>query len=508
MTRGGFQERDHDHFRARGIAAEEAEAQLALLRTPPPAIVLDRPCTIGDGITELHTSERDRLLLAGDQAAAAGRVMKFVPASGAATRMFKDLVAALQGDMRPSSKPEVRQFFESINLFAFGADLRRRSGVTALPENEVEERAILRTLLTDMRAAELPKGLVPFHRTDPPRTAFEEHLLEATRYARSSDGICQVHFTVAADTVARFEAAMRDLAPVIVRQRDVKLFVTFSEQHPSTDTVALDADGQPFRASDGTLLFRPAGHGALISNLQDAGQDAGGDLVVIKNIDNVLPDENSDEVVRWKRLLIGLLATVQGEAFNILSQCHRDDCDEAMLDRALTFAGERFARVPAGPLIDIRAKREFINGALDRPLRICGVVRNEGEPGGAPFWVKSGDGEMSAQIVESSQVNTGDPRQTQIFNNATHFNPVDLVCGMKNWKGEPFDLDKFVDPSAVFLASKSHEGRELRALERPGLWNGAMAGWNTIFVEVPATTFAPVKTVLDLLRPQHQIGPG
>ena len=504
MTRGEFQERDHDHFRARGIAAEDAEAQLALLRTPPPAIVLDRPCTIGDGITQLETSETERLLLAGEQAAAAGRVMKFVPASGAATRMFRDLVAALQADARPSSQPAVVEFFKSLNLFAFGADLRHRSGVSARPKDEQEERAILRTLLTDMQCAELPKGLVPFHRVDRPRTAFEEHLLEATKYARSSDGTCHVHFTVAADALARFEAAVRELAPAIERQRNARLVVTFSEQHPSTDTVALDADGQPFRASDGTLLFRPAGHGALINNLQNVA----GDIVVIKNIDNVVPDEHSDEVVRWKRLLIGVLATVQDEVFHVLAQCEREDCDEPVLDRALMLARQRFARVPATPLTDVEAKRAFIRSALNRPLRICGVVRNEGEPGGAPFWVVGSDGQTTAQIVESSQVNTRDARQAEIFNSSTHFNPVDLVCGMRNWKGEPFDLDTFVDPSTVFFASKSHEGRELLALERPGLWNGAMAGWNTIFVEVPAATFAPVKTVLDLLRPQHQPGPG
>jgi hypothetical protein len=495
-----FLEADLEQFEAYGISLEEIEAQLSLLRTPPPPIVLDRPCTIGDGITQLHRSDYERLLATGNQAAASGRVTKFVPASGAATRMFKDLIAALQGDERPSSLPAVHDFLASLDLFPFGAELRQRSGVMTEPESEAEERAMLRTLLEDMQCAALPKGLVPFHRAEQPRTAFEEHLLEGTRYARASDGTSRMHFTVGRDVRDRFETALRELAPAIERQSDARLVVTFSEQRPSTDTIALDDSGRPFRAAAGQLLLRPSGHGALLRNLQDTD----GDIVVIKNIDNVVPDERSSEVVRWKRLLIGLLASVQEEVFQILAECQHPGCSEPTLDRAIAFARERFARVPTGALTDAAARREFVWDALDRPLRICGVVRNEGEPGGAPFWVRGTDGRISVQIVESSQVNAQDARQQQIFMNATHFNPVDLVCGLKNWVGLPFQLDKFVDPSMVFLSSKSHEGRELRALERPGLWNGAMAGWNTICVEVPAETFAPVKTVLDLLRPQHQ----
>jgi hypothetical protein len=500
MTREAFQERDLAHLSARDIPIEEAEAQLSLLRTPPPAIVLDRPCTVGDGITQLQASEQDALSARGEAAAAAGRVMKFVPASGAATRMFHDLIAALGSDRRPSSSPAARTLFESIDRFAFGAELRKRSGVIGRPKNEEEERQVLRTLLGDLGCAELPKGLVPFHSGDRPRTAFEEHLLEATRYARGSDGTCRIHFTIAPGVRHRFEACLRELAPSIEAREGVKLLVSFSEQQPATDTIALDAEGRPFRTADGTLLFRPAGHGALIRNLQDLA----GDIVVIKNIDNVVPDEASHEVVRWKRMLIGVLATVQTEVFDRLERCHASSGSSSTIDEALEFAAQQFARIAQGPLNTSEARRDFAIDALDRPLRICGVVPNHGEPGGAPFWVLDEDGGMSRQIVESSQVNATDARQINIFNSATHFNPVDLVCGLRNWEGKPFDLARFVDPARVFLSSKTHEGRQLRALERPGLWNGAMAGWNTIFVEVPAATFAPVKTVLDLLRPQHQ----
>jgi hypothetical protein len=278
------------------------------------------------------------------------------------------------------------------------------------------------------------------------------------------------------------------------------LDVTFSEQEPSSDTLALDQAGEPFRLDDGSLLFRPGGHGALLRNLEALD----GDLVVVKNIDNVLPAESSDEVVRWKQVLIGCLGEIQREAFEAIAGCARDDASEAAVDRALAVAAARFSRRPARDLPTRGERRRFAIDALDRPIRVCGMVRNEGEPGGAPFWVRESDGTTSVQIVESSQVDESNPEQVRIFGSSTHFNPVDLVCGLRSWTGEPFELRRFVDERAVFIARKSHEGRELSALERPGLWNGAMAGWNTTCVEVPASTFAPVKTVFDLLRPQHQ----
>jgi len=504
MVPPAFHARDIAELAARGIAVEDAEAQLALLRHPPAPLVLQRACTVGDGITRLDPAAHTTLLADADAAVAAGRVMKFVPASGAATRMFKDLIAAHQGDQRPSSLPAPQELFASIDLFPFGEEIRRHSGVQGLPASEEEERAMLQALLHQMRSADLPKGLVLFHRvadTGRPRTAFEEHLLEGTRYARAGDGTCCLHFTVAPEVRDLFERTLQDITPYVLEQRpDTVLDVTFSEQQPSTDTLALDADGQPFRMANGSLLFRPAGHGALLSNLQDLN----GDLVVIKNIDNVVPDETADEVVRWKRLLIGFLAHVQAETFGWLEKCHAPEVPEAVLDGAMAFARERFARVPVRPLSLPLTKREFVLDALDRPIRICGVVRNDGEPGGAPFWVLGSDGLVTAQIVEESQVSANNSEQQKIFRSATHFNPVDVVCGVRNWRGQPFDLRWFVDASMVFVSTKSHEGRDLRALERPGLWNGAMAGWNTVFVEVPASTFAPVKTVFDLLRPQHR----
>jgi hypothetical protein len=434
-----FTNTDLRQLEARGISQGEAERQLRLLREAPPATQLDRPCTIGDGIVRLDSAQHADLIAAAADAAADGRLTKFVPASGAATRMFKDL--------------DTRAFFDQLDDFPFGPELRERSGVRGPVAGAEQERLIVRTLLQDMRYAELPKGLIAFHRVKGVvRTAFEEHLLEGAQYTRDRDGVARTHFTVAPEFGDEFSAELERIRPAVERATGARLEVTFSQQHPSTDTLAGTPEGELFRTPDGALLLRPAGHGALLRNLQLLNAD----LVVIKNVDNVKPVESSADVVLWKRLLIGYLVT--------------------LLDS-----------VPA-----------------DRPVRVCGVVRNEGEPGGAPFWVRGNDGRVTAQIVESSQVDLEDPHQRRVFESSTHFNPVDVVCALRSRAGQPFDLPAFVDPSAVFRAQKSHDGRDVIALERPGLWNGAMAGWHTVFVEVPASTFAPVKTVFDLLRPQHQ----
>src|SRR5581483_4165296 len=491
-----FSNDDLQRLAQHGITREEAERQIGLLRNPPQAIRLDRPSTVGDGISRIREIDQRSLLDRAEAAADAGRVMKFVPASGAATRMFKDLIAALQDQRRPSASPAGREFFEHLDAFAFAAELRERAGTAG--EDEAGERRLLATLLEEMGYAQKPKGLIPFHRVEKARTAFEEQLLEGTRYA------CSMHFTVAPEFRGEFEETLAMLEPEVLRKRrGGALKVSFSEQHPSTDTLAIDAQGNPFRTSAGELLLRPGGHGSLLRNLQLAG----GDIVVIKNIDNIVPDEANGEVVRWKQILIGYLLRIQQEVFELLEACSREDVPEAMLDRALALAAFRFARRPDRMLATADEKRRFVFEALDRPLRVCGVVINEGEPGGAPFWVVGSDGVRSVQIVESAQVDGTDPRQVAIFKSSTHFNPVDLVCGLRSWRGEPFDLERFVDSDSIFISKKSYEGRELSALERPGLWNGAMAGWNTICVEVPAATFAPVKTVFDLLRPQHQVQP-
>ena len=449
---------DLKQLEGRGIDPAEATRQLDLLRQAPAPTRIDRPCAIGDGIERLDADTHEELLAAARRAAEGGRLTKFVPASGAATRMFKDLISALAEPAPLPSNSAARHFFDEFDRFPFAGELRRRTGVEGPPPSgDDQQRRVLRTLLDDMRYAELPKALIAFHRVGAAvRTAFEDQLLEGTQYTRARKGASRQHFTVGPEHRAEFEALLQRVRSAIEEATGTALDVTFSEQHPATDTLAVTPEGEPFRDASGALLLRPAGHGALIRNLRDVAHNSPGDLVVIKNIDNVLPFEASQEVVHWKRLLIGYLV------------------------------------------------RLLENTPFDRPVRVCGVVKNEGEPGGAPCWVINADGQLTRQIVEPPQVDFADAEQRRLFESSTHFSPVDIVCAVRRQNGDAFDLESYVDPSAVFLSRKSHEGRDLIALERPGLWNGAMAHWHTVFLEVPAATFAPVKTVFDLLRPQHQ----
>jgi hypothetical protein len=410
---------DRDGIETRGLTIEEVERQAALLRDPPAAVTLVRPCVVPDGVERIEESEHRELLALADDAAGAGRLSKFVPASGAASRMFASVFAGA-----PETE-DTKRFRESRDAFPF--------------RESVEE------------LSRAPKALIPFHAyPEGARTAFEEHLFEAASTIRDAGGLCLIHFTVSPEHRRAFEDKLGEIRPRVERRTGARLVVKFSEQSPSTDTVALDASGGIFRDAEGRILFRPGGHGALLKNLEESG----GDVVLVKNIDNVVPDERRAPTILWKRLLSGLLVKIERSS------------------------------------------------PRDRPIRICGVVRNEGEPGGGPFWT-AGPGGESRQIVESAQVNLLDPGQAAIWGNATHFNPVDLVCSLRDAAGRPFDLSRFVDERAVFVAKKTHDGRGLRALERPGLWNGAMAHWETVFVEVPKETFAPVKTILDLLRPEH-----
>lgn len=481
-----------------GIDAGEAQRQLQHLRRARTAVRLVRPCTVDDGIVRLSADQIEAYMAAGDAVAREGRVSKFVPASGAATRMFKDLIAALQDTARPSTSAAVREFFTRLDQFPFAVHVRAHAELDGPPDSEEAERRVLDTLLTVMRFAELPKALIPFHHAERPRTALEEQLLEATRYTRDAEGRCRVHFTVPADSRARFEESLAMLLPSIEAEHGVTCDVSLSVQSPSTDTLAIDEHGAPFRNDDGTLLLRPAGHGALIRNLEQAA----GDIVVVKNIDNVVPHEASDDVVRWKQTLIGCLAQLQAEVFAHVEAVSNPACADAAIEAAAACANVWFGwEITASQSSE---RRVAVLDALDRPLRVCGFVRNEGEPGGAPFWVTDHDGRVRVQIVESAQVDMANREQAAIFDESTHFNPVDLVCGLRRHDGTPFELDRFVDADAAFVTEKSAFGRRLVALERPGLWNGGMAGWNTVGVEVPAATFAPVKTVLDLLRPAHQ----
>jgi len=498
-----FSAQDLEQIGARGLTVERVEAQLRCLREGFPAVWLDRPATLGDGLRRIEPAEVPGLTAAYEHAQRAGRVMKFVPASGAASRMFSDLVLAQQEGIGPDS-PAAR-FLDQIEHFAFAAELdgelQRRGSSLAACRASADHRAILSALLDSdgLALADRPKGLVPFHHHgDTVRTPFAEHVEEAIRLTLDDHGQGRLHFTVPTAWRGVIAAHLEQ----IVAARGVALQIELSEQRPETDTVSLDAAGLPLRDGNGALVFRPGGHGALLANLQRVE----GDIVTIKNIDNVVPDRAKADTIQYKVLLGGLLVALHERAVGFLRRLEAGAATAALLDEIESFLQLELNR-PLAVLQNPAARAERAQRLLDRPLRVCGMVRNEGEPGGGPFWVHASDGAISLQVVEGAQVDATRPGQTAIFAQATHFSPVDFLCAVRDHRGRQYDLPSFVDPTTGFVSHKSKDGVELRALELPGLWNGSMAHWNTVLVEVPITTFSPVKTVLDLLRPEHARGP-
>jgi len=436
----------------------------------------------------------------------------FVPASGAASRMFKVPLAFLDAgdavtveDLRRSAAHSgdaraLLEIVEALPRFAFFEQLVRAAAAVDFDATSIRSDADLRPLLRSLLGPEgldyanLPKGLLAFHRyPDGSRTAFEEHLVEAARYGRDAKGVCRLHFTVSEDHLSRFRALADRVLPTYCARFSVRYDIEFSTQLPSTDSFAVTLEGEPFLLADGSLLFRPGGHGALIENLALIQSD----LVFIKNIDNVVPDHAKAGTYLWRRVLGSVLLDMQGRIFAALDALERGET--RALDASMKLLAELGVELGPGE----GASVDTVVALLDRPLRVCGMVPNTGEPGGGPFWVTL-DGRPSAQIVEATQVDARDSDQREILARATHFNPVDLVCAPLDRRGNPFDLRRFVDEDAVFLVEKSKDGRPLRSLERPGLWNGGMARWNTMFVEVPLSTFNPVKTVNALLAPAHQ----
>ncbi len=497
----GFDDRDRRALEAHGLPLKEAERQLALLLHPPRPAPLDRPCTPGDGIRGFEVDD-PALLDSWQLAAQSGRLSKFVPASGAATRMFRDLLEARRRD-DPTTSEEARLFRDRFDDLALSEWLPS--------PHPTDLKTLLAAVLDSdgLALADLPKGLLPFHRTaSGVQTAFEEHLAEGARILSSGapGAACRLHFTVSQQHQGSFEETLAVLGPALQERYDVQFDVDFSLQSPATDTVALDSEGSPFRDSDGVLVFRPGGHGALIANLQQLADD-GHDLIVIKNIDNILPAERQQTSIATQRALVGLLATLEARVHSQLAALESPSPRD--LEDAVGLLAE-LGRPEARSLLDLapEARRTALIERLDRPLRVCGVVRNEGDPGGGPFWVRERgeSGASTPQIVETAQIDREDPEQSAILSAATHFNPVLLACALRTADGEPFELARFVDPDTAFLAQKSHEGRVLQALEHPGLWNGAMAHWNTVFVEVLTQVFAPVKTFADLLGDAHRTG--
>ena len=502
--------KDIETLQSKGISEEKLNSQLNAFKTGFPFLKLAGAASVRQGIVRPTAKEQATYLKAWDSYLRTDNtVLKFVPASGAASRMFKDLFAFLDGASDTPDNDFIRKFFASIHQFAFFAELdaacQKNEGKTI--DQLVADgqfKAVIDNLLNakGLNYGKLPKGLLRFHSyPEGPRTPLEEHLVEGALYAAGKDGQVKVHFTVSPEHRPLFEQLVAEKLPVYEKRFGVKYQVSFSEQKASTDTVAATPDNEPFRNADGTILFRPGGHGALIENLNDL--DA--DIVFIKNIDNVVPDRLKDATVTYKKLIAGVLATLQHKIFEYMELLDSGEYTHAQLEGIIRFMrDDLFIRNPQLKILEDADLVIYMKKKLNRPIRVCGMVKNVGEPGGGPFLAYNDDGTISLQILESSQIDKNNEEYMKMFKEGTHFNPVDLVCGLKDYKGQAFHLPDFVDPKTGFISSKSKDGKELKALELPGLWNGAMSNWNTVFVEVPLETFNPVKTVNDLLREQHQ----
>jgi hypothetical protein len=506
-----FSTDDLKQLKALKIDPSNAAHQITCLRTGPVSIKLVRPCSPSDGIIQIQPDAHNYLNRAFSAAAAASRLCRFVPASGAASRMFSQLHAersVIEACRSRQAEPQadqavidLRRFLDELSSFAFYPDLK-----SSLTEDghdlqqAIDARdltLIIRYLLEPcgLAYARLPKGLLAFHAAvDGARTPFIEHLAEAA-LLNDLDGTVTLHFTVSEEHLALFKAQLAAWRKTLEESYGCYYDVTYSTQKPSTDTLALDATGRPLRNSKGELLLRPGGHGALLENLNDLA----GDIILIRNIDNVVSDTHKQTNLVWTRLLTGYLLEVQEEQHALLKALHEQPDDPMIRELVISFLADRLQEE-----VFLTDDSKTLIGRLDRPLRVCGMVVNSGEPGGGPFWVRDARGRVTKQIVEGAQIDQNDSIQAGIMNRATHFNPVDMVCGVSDWRGRPYDLTRFVDEEAVIVTSKKQNGQEIRVLERPGLWNGGMAEWHSLFVEIPPEAFNPVKTVFDLLRPAHQ----
>ncbi|MHB9096994.1 MAG: DUF4301 family protein [Syntrophales bacterium] len=506
---GPFSAKDRKRIAAEGLTLAEVDRQLALFQRGVSPVRLNRPCRVRDGIVLLSPAEEDEFLAVYEGALRTKRFMKFVPASGAASRMFKDWHRGLRegGFAEPA---EQEAFIRNLRQYPFFPDLR---AAVAAKGREVDDligeqavEVILKFILTEegLNYGWLPKALLKFHVcSEGCRTALEEHLVEAALYARDAQGCSRIHFTVSGEHENSVRERLSQVIPRYESGYETVYEIGLSTQETATNTLAVSPELRPFRDEKGELIFRPGGHGALLTNL-DALE---AEIIFLKNIDNIAPDSLKAATVRWKKIMAGYLISLQEGLFTRLRLLETGEVGEAALEEIARFCREKIQLV-LPPDFEGRSpteRRSFLFRKLDRPIRVCGMVKNEGEPGGGPFWVDDPDGKelQSLQIVEESQIDRNDVRQQAIWRSATHFNPVDLVCGVHDFRGRKFALTRFVDPALSMIARKSEKGKELLALEHPGLWNGSMAFWNTLFVEVPLTTFNPVKTVSDLLRTQH-----
>lgn len=509
---------DNKQIEELGISKEEINKQLESFKSGFPYMKIVRPATSGDGITVLDSSRRKKYENFYRENKSRCSIVKFVPASGAASRMFKDLFTfynnfdlekdELDPFIEKHKLSSVKEFFDGIENFAFYHELMTVISGVGINFSVMKEKkkymTILEYLLTHkgLNYGMKPKGLLAFHYYfNRYRTAVSEHLVEGARYANTGK-IVNVHFTISKEHRFWFEELVESKLPKYQRDFNVIYNVTYSYQSHSTDTIAVDPNNKPLRDEFGKLVFRPGGHGALIENLNNLKED----IVFIKNVDNVVPDHFKENTIRYKRIIAGLMINLKQVINKYHTRLVTGDYVENTLVSIEGFCNKKLNIILHEDYYkkDLKGKAEYIKRVLNRPIRVCGMVKNEGEPGGGPFWVEDEKGKINLQIVESSQIDPNNKEHAKIVKESTHFNPVDIVCSFKDWSGVSLDLNAFIDEKTGFISEKSKDGVSLKAQERPGLWNGAMSDWITIFVEVPAITFNPVKTINDLLRPEHQ----
>ncbi|TYA52984.1 DUF4301 family protein [Formosa maritima] len=514
-----FSDKDIHLIENKGLTVEKVTSQIELFKTGLPYVNLQSVAIINNGILQLTNEEKKASIDLFEAQRNNYSIIKFVPASGAATRMFKSFFSFIE-DYNPdqetvnayinrTKESALAVFFVGLEKLPFYKKVLNKIE-KVYPEYDTsstdkQRLMFVKTMLDvdKLNYGFYPKGLLPFHQyKEHIATAFEEHLFEAALYA-SSNNKANIHYTISEKYKDIFDDEFKKIQTIVERKTNTKFEISFSYQKEATDTIAVTEHNKPFRLEDGSLLFRPSGHGALLSNLNDL--DA--DIIFIKNIDNVVVFKYESEVSEFKKMLAGILINVQTKAFNYLEKLESNHTSEADILEIATFLTNKMNVVISSEFEKYATEYQvaYLKDKLNRPIRVCGMVKNEGEPGGGPFWVKDESGQISLQIVESAQINKKDKHQKDILKNATHFNPVDLVCGIKDYKGNPFNLEEFVDHKTAFITMKTKTGKDLKALELPGLWNGSMANWNTIFVEVPLITFNPVKTVTDLLKPTHQV---
>ena len=511
-----FEEKDLQQIASHGMEEKDVINQIHSFEEGFPFLNVIEPAIPGKGIIQLKEGEITNMVRIYDEASDQLKILKFVPASGAASRMFKSLFSFYDylkngndADTFFRKHSDVKDFFDNLDKFAFYKELNQE-----LVDRGYKLEDLLQTgdyliildfflMPSGMNYGNLPKGLLTFHAYPEgnTRTSVEEHLVEGSLYATGKENIVQLHLTVSPEHKEGFSELINRQKEFYENQFNIKLDVEFSEQKPATDMIAVDMDNKPFRNDDGSLLFRPGGHGALIENLNDLKAD----IIFIKNIDNVVPDRLKDQTVLYKKALAGLLLATRNKTESLYNELKQEKEKSELVDEVINTIKNELFIIPPDHVQngETNAKADWCLNILNRPLRVCGMVRNEGEPGGGPFWAENSDGSVSLQIVESSQIELNDPGKKKIFESLTHFNPVDLVCSTLDFEGNKYNLLKYRDPKTGFISVKSKDGKELKAQELPGLWNGAMSNWNTLFVEVPIITFNPVKTINDLLRPQH-----